>query len=149
MNVINKKQNTNLPVPPALPTMPHKRIAALSVRGDNVWRISEPVLWWMFTNEDESLQEKAVLALNNWELNQGWFIEWGNKTGYFLLAEQACHDLAKFKEALKTIPVENDAQKRMLELALMTGEHFNRPIGIKVRNILKMKKRKQGKGKRR
>lgn len=143
---MNENQNTNPPVPPALP---QKRIAALSVVGDNVWKISEPVLHWMMEHGDEDLSHKALATLLAWPENQGWFIDWGNKTGYFLLAEQACHDLAKFKHALKTIPIENEAQKRILELALMTGEEFNRPIGMKPHFIRKMKKQRHSRGKRR
>lgn len=132
--------------PPALPT-PQKRILALSVRGDSVWEISEPVLYWMIEHGNEMLQQKAASTLLTWELNQGWFIEWGNSTRYFELAELACRDLAKFKQMMKTIPADNEGVQRIINLALMVGELHNRPIGIGRKNMLKS--RKQSRGKRR
>jgi len=132
--------------PPALPIQ-HKKILALSVRGDSVWEISEPVLHWMIEHGDEELRKKALFSLGNWELSQGWFIQWGNQTRYFELAELACRDLAKFKQMIKTFPADNPGVQRIIELALMTGEQFNRPIGISRKNILKQ--RKQSRGKRR
>lgn len=142
------QDSTQPTTPPALPFL-QKRIAALSVVGDNVWRISEPVLHWMMEHGDEDLSHKALATLLAWAENQAWFIEWGNKTGYFLLAEQACHDLAKFKQAMKTLPFESESQKRIVELALMTGEVFNKPIGMKIKNVFRMKRQRHSRGKRR
>lgn len=141
--------NNNTPeqTPPALPTQ-YKRISALSVRGDTVWEISWPVLEWMAENGDEELQKKAYLTLLGWEMNQGWFIDWGNSTRYFELAELACRDLAQFKQMVKTFPGDNEGVQRIIDLALMVGEMYNKPIGIGRKNIL-LQNKKQRRGRRR
>lgn len=142
---MNNEHNTN-PQPTALPFhQPHKRIAALSVRGDSVWQISEPVLTWMIANGDQELSHKAFMARRNWEAEQGWFIAWGNSTRYFEMAERACHDLAGFKAAMRSIPSDNPSMQRIRELALMTGEAFNKPIGIGRKNAVWHRKHSRGK----
>lgn len=138
-----EEQNQLPMTPPGV--LAQRRILALSVRGDNVWRISEPVLLWMIENGDEDLQQKAASTLLNWEVNQGWFIEWGNNSGYFMMAEKACHDLHNFKQAMKAIPADNPGMQRLRELALMTGEIFNTPGG----GFKQSGQRKQRRGRRR
>lgn len=141
----DKEQNTN-PLPPALSLQqPQKRIPALSVRGDAVWQISEPVLNWMIANGDQSLSHQAFMTKALWEAEQGWFIEWGNQTRYFEQAERACYDLAGYKAAMKAIPSDNPGVQRIRELALMTGEAFNKPIGIGRKNSVWHRKQSRGK----
>lgn len=137
---MNEQQQPTLP--PAL--VPHKRIAALSVVGDAVWNISFPALEWMIEHGDNDLYVKAASTLNNWHTEQGWFIEWGNSTRYFELAELACRDLAGFKQMVKLAPAGNEGAQRIIELALMVGEQRNKPWGIGRKNILKRRKQRRG-----
>ena len=140
--------NNNTPEqPPALPTQ-HKRILATSVKGDSVWELSAPVLQWMQEHGDEELSQKAYLTLLGWEMNQGWFIEWGNKTRYFELAELACRDLAQFKQMYTMAPAGHENTQRIIDLALMVGEMYNKPIGNGRKNIL-LQNKKQRRGRRR
>src|SRR5579859_7208714 len=142
-------QNNNNEQPTTPPAMqPQKRILALSVKGDSVWEISHPVLNWMIEHGDEELKQKAIATMIFWEKNQSWFIDWGNNTRYFEMAEMACRNLAHYKEAMKLIPSDNEAMQKIRELALMTGEQFNKPSGIGRKNILKQR-RIQSRGKRR
>src|SRR5579859_5104310 len=138
----NNEQSTT---PPALP---QKRILVMSVVGDSVWEISIPVLKWMLENGDIDLQRKAAATIAFWPQNQGWFIEWGNQTGYFQMAEMACRNLAQYKQVMRMIPADNEAVQRVRELALMTGEQFNKPAGIGRKNVLRQR-RIQSRGKRR
>lgn len=140
-------QNNNEQQPPALPTQPQKRIL-MSVLGDSVWEISAPILEWMAEHGDEKLQAKAIATHMSWELNQGWFIEWGNSTRYFELAELACRDLAKFKEMHCMAPAGHENTQRIIDFALMTGELHNKPIPIGRKNVLRQC-RKQRRGRRR
>lgn len=132
--------------PPALP-QPQKRIM-FSVLGDTVWEISEPILYWMLENGDADLSHKALATLLDWEPNQGWFIDWGNSTGYFQLAELACRDLAKFKEMHCMAPAGHENTQRIIDFALMVGEMHNRPWGISRKNVLRQQRR-QRRGRRR
>lgn len=133
--------------PPALPIQPQRRII-MSVLGDTVWEISEPILYWMMENGDADLSRKAMATLLDWEFNQGWFLDWGNSTGYFQLAELACRDLAKFKEMCKIAPADNPGQQRIIDFALMVGEMHNKPIPIGRKNVLRQH-RKHSRGRRR
>ena len=123
------------------PALPHKKILALSVKGDSVWEISIPVLKWMQEHGDEELKRTAYLTMLGWEMNQGWFIEWGNRTRYFELAELACRDLAKFKQMYLMAPAGHENTQRIIDLALMTGEMYNKPYGISRKNVLKKQRR--------
>jgi hypothetical protein len=139
-------EEENTQQPPALPIQ-QKRIA-FSVLGDTVWEISEPVLYWMLENGDEDLSHKALATLLDWQFNQDWFIEWGNQTRYFELAELACRNLGQFKQMVKIAPAENESQQRIIDFALMTGELHNKPWGIGRKNVLAQHK-KQRRGRRR
>lgn len=92
--------------PPALPTRPGRRIPALSVHGDEVWQVAQPLLSWAIDNGDEELRAKALRARAYWEQEQAYFIEWGNKTGLFEYTQAAIQDIQGFKKAMKTLPAE-------------------------------------------
>ncbi|HET8910757.1 MAG TPA: hypothetical protein VFN23_04800 [Ktedonobacteraceae bacterium] len=128
--------------PPAL--HPRKRILAISVRGDLVWRMSLPVLNWMIEHGNQELSLKALNTRAYWEQEQGWFIDWGNNVRYFELAELACRDLQTFQQAAKNIPADNEGTKRIIELALLTGREFHKPLGLGWRQLNQKKKHGRG-----
>ncbi len=157
--------NNNEPTPqtpPALPfNAPTKRILANSKHGDTIWQMCQPLLDFLLQNGNEDMRAQALKARAYWETEQGYFIDWGNKTRFFEFAELAVQDVVTFRKLLATMPAETqmridyypDGQEEPVEvdvvawLALKAGERVNKartPTGKIVQGVWKRKKGKRG-----
>lgn len=150
---MNEEENTQPDQPDDIPSaLPQKFVLPTSKRGDSIWECCQVIIDYLLQNGDEEMKAQALKARAYWETEQFYFIEWGNKTRFFQLAEMAIADISHFKNLLKTLPPETqmkmdyypDGQEDPIQvdvvawLALKAGERVNKslqPTGKKITGI--------------